>query len=118
MTRLQSTPVLRGTYTPPALRPGDRADCLVRDFMMVLTTWSAAPIPWPRGCRPVQSPGGPSLIVDEELARAVRQESAAAVAYWGGMTVATGIKWRKALGVNRKNNEGTQILIRAATTKA
>ena len=118
MSKPSSIPVLGGTYTPPALRRGDRTDCLVRDCMVVVTTWSDAPISWPRGCPAVQSPGGPSLIVDEELARAVRQESAAAIAYWWGVSMFTVIKWRKALGVNRRNNEGSQVLIRAATTKA
>jgi hypothetical protein len=118
MTKRQSTPVLRGTYTPPALRRGDRTDCLVRDGMLVVSAWSDAPISWPRGCPPRQSPGSPSLIVDEELARAVRQESAAAIRYWWGVSNVTAIKWRKALGANRRNNEGSQVLIRDATTKA
>ena len=118
MTKPQSIPVLRGTYIPPALRRGDRTDCLVRDCMMVVTTWSDAPISWPCG-RPAGRRGGPlRLIVDEELARAVRQESAAAICYWWGVSNVTVGKWRKALGVNRRNNEGSQVLIRAATTKA
>jgi hypothetical protein len=61
------TPVLRGTYTPPVLRPGDLVESLVRDGVLVVSSWSDAPISWPRGCPPVQSPGSPSLIVDEEL---------------------------------------------------
>jgi hypothetical protein len=56
--------------------------------------------------------------VEEKLARAVRKESAAAVAYWWGVSFPTVIKWRNALGVNRKNNEGSQTLIHAATAKA
>jgi hypothetical protein len=118
MPRRKSRPVLRGTYAQPALRHGDRTDCLVRDCTMVVTTWSDAPISWPRGCPAVQSPGSPGLIVDEELARAVRQESAAAIRYWWGVSNVTVSRWRKALGVNRKNNEGSQVLIRAATTTA
>jgi hypothetical protein len=118
MTKRRSPPLLRGSYTPPALRRGDRADCLVRDRTLVVSSWSDAPIPWPRGCPPVQSPGSASLIVDEELARAVRQESAAAIRYWWGVSNRTVAKWRKALGVDRGNNEGSRTLIRAATTKA
>jgi hypothetical protein len=117
MTKPQSIPVLRGTYTAPALRRGDRTDCLVRDCMMVVTTWSDAPISWPRG-RPALSSGGASLIVDEELARAVRHESAAAIHYWWRVNTFTICRWRKVLGVTRRNNEGSQILIRIATEKA
>jgi hypothetical protein len=111
-------PLLRGTYTPPVLRRGDRADCLVRDGMLVVSSWSDAPISWPRGCPPRKSPGSASLIVDEELARAVRQESAAAIRYFWGVSNVTVSRWRRALGVNRKNNVGSRALIRAATTKA
>jgi hypothetical protein len=118
MAKRGSRPVLRGTYTPPALRRGDRADCLVRDRMLVVSSWSDAPISWPRGCPPVQSPGSASLIVDEELARAVRQESAVAIRYWWGVSNVTVSRWRRALGVNRRNNEGSHTLIRAAMTKA
>jgi hypothetical protein len=118
MTRRRSRPVLRGSYTPPDLQRGDQTGCLVRDCTLVVSSWSDAPISWPRGCPAVQSPGSASLIVDEELARAVRHESAAALRYWWGVSNKTVAKWRKALGVNRRNNEGSQVLICAATTKA
>lgn len=117
MTPSQTPPILRGTYTAPALRRGDRADCLYRDCLMVVTHWSDAPIPWPVG-RQMESRGRSCIIVDEELVRAVRQESAAAVAYWWGVSGPTVAKWRKAFDVNRKNNAGTQVLVRAATHKA
>jgi hypothetical protein len=118
MPKRRSLPALRGTYEPPKLRLGQLTDCLVRDETLVVSSWSEAPISWPRGCRPVQSPGSPSLIVDEELARAVREESAAAIRYWWGVSNRTVCKWRKALGVDRRNNEGSQALIHAATTRA
>jgi hypothetical protein len=55
--------------------------------MVIVTRWSDAPISWPRGDAPSEKRGGgPGLIVDDELARAVRTESAEAVAYfwaWG-----------------------------------
>jgi hypothetical protein len=86
--------------------------------MLVVSSWSDAPISWPRGCPPRQSPGSASFIVDEELARAVRQESAAAIRYWWGVSNVTVSRWRRALGVTRRNNEGSQTLIHAAITKA
>jgi hypothetical protein len=52
--------------------------------------------------------------VTEELARAVRTESAAAVCYWWGVSEGVVWRWRKALGVTRTNNEGTRQLIQAA----
>jgi hypothetical protein len=43
-------------YTPPALRRGDRATCLVGDCDVVITSWTDARISWPR-CRAVESRG-------------------------------------------------------------
>jgi hypothetical protein len=42
--------LLSGPYTPPALKRGDRSTCLYRDADVVITSWTAAPISWPR-CR-------------------------------------------------------------------
>jgi hypothetical protein len=71
--------LLHGPYRSPRLRKGDRTSCLFQDCDVVVTGWTDARIPWPR-CRPVDVPRThPSLPVDDELARAVRQESAAAV---------------------------------------
>jgi hypothetical protein len=56
----------------------------------------------------------PSLLVDDELARAVRQESAAAVRYWWGVSVGVLWRWRRALGVTRTNNEGSRRRMQAA----
>lgn len=118
MTRRRAIPALRGKYRAPALRRGDYTYSLVREELLRVSSWSNAPISWPRGCPVVQSPGSPSLIVDEELARAVREESAAAIRYWWGVSNVTVMRWRQALGVDRKNNAGSQVLIRAATTRA
>jgi hypothetical protein len=106
--------LLRGPYRPPRLRKGDRAFCLFRDCDVVVTGWTDAPISWPR-CRPVDVPRShPSLLVDDELARVVRQESAAAVRHWWGVSVGVVWRWRRALGVTRTNNEGRRRRIRAA----
>jgi hypothetical protein len=71
--------MLFGPYHAPALRRGQRATCLFLDCDVIVTGWMDARISWPR-CRPVDVPRmHPSLLVDEELARAIRYESAAAV---------------------------------------
>ncbi len=109
--------LLFGPYNPPPLRRGDRATCLFRDCEVVITSWTDAPIPWPR-CRAVHHRrGGPGLLVDEELARAIRHESAAAVMHWWGVGVRVVWQWRKALGVGRTDNEGTPRLIQGSAEK-
>ena len=98
--------LLFGPYKAPALRRGDRATCLLRDCTVVITSWSSARIPWPR-CRALDGTGGGSgLLLDEELARAVRHESAAAVMYWWGASKGAVERWRRVLGVGRTDNEG------------
>jgi hypothetical protein len=58
------------------------------------------------------------LLVEEVLARAVRKESAAAVQHWWGVSRSTVMKWRKALGADRRNNPGSRRLVRAAVEAA
>jgi hypothetical protein len=101
-------------YKAPRLRRGDLAFCLYRNCKVIITGWTDARIHWPR-CRALDSPGGGSgLLVDEVLARAVRHEAAAAIRYWWGASAAVVRNWRKALDVTRTDNEGSQRLIRAA----
>jgi hypothetical protein len=84
--------LLHSPYKAPRLRKGDQAACLFRDCEVIVTGWTAARIAWPR-CRPLDVPRThPSLLVDEELARAVRTESAAAVRFWWGVSVA--VVWK------------------------
>src|SRR4029077_4985653 len=59
--------LLAGPYTPPPLRRGDRATCLFRDADVTVTSWTSAPIPWPRCCRPGTHGGVSGLLVTEEL---------------------------------------------------
>src|SRR5262249_8124691 len=61
--------------------------------------------------------GGSGLLVDDELARAVRNESAAAVMSWWTASQRAGYHWRRALGVTRTHNTGTKRLQRAAAAK-
>ena len=106
--------LLFGPYRPPSLRVGDRASCLVRDCDVIVTSWTAARISWPR-CRGLDSGGGGSgLLVDEELARAIRNESAGAIGYWWGVGGKAVARWRRLLGVTLTNNPESYRLIHAA----
>jgi hypothetical protein len=114
MTDRERVKLLFCPYKAPPFKRGDRAVCLFRDCFVVVTGWAAAPIPWPR-CRALDSPGGGSgLLVDEELASAVRHESAAAVMHWWRASATAVRNWRKALSVTRADNEGTARLMLAA----
>src|SRR5262245_35178399 len=106
--------LLFGPYKAPHLRRGDRAWCLHRDCLVLVTGWSDGRTPGPR-CRALHCRRSPSgLLVDGELARAVRHESCAAVAHWWGIHPTTVIKWRRSLEVTRTNNEGTHRLVLGA----
>src|SRR5262245_10036279 len=105
------TTLLFGPYTPPPLKVGDRLFCHYRDAEVVVYDWSTAPAPWPL-CYQVGSGGaGKGILVDDELARAIRHESAAAVQHWWGVCQTTVCKWRAALGVWRVDAEGSRRLI-------
>ena len=103
--------LLHGPYRAPPLRREDRATCLYRGCDVVITSWTAARISWPR-CRVVGSMGGLGLVVDEELLRAIRTESAAAIQHWWGVGATTVWAWRKAFGVRQWGTEGTVHLHR------
>jgi hypothetical protein len=101
--------LLHGPYRTRRLRRGDRAQCLYRDKLVIVTGLSAGRIPWPL-CKP---PGRahPGLLVEDELARAIRCESVLALRYWWGVSPSVGHKWRRPLGVGR-HNEGSLRLYR------
>jgi hypothetical protein len=105
--------LLHGPYRAPSLKRGDRADCHLRGTAKI-TSWTSARIAWPR-CLPLNSKGHPALLLDDELARAVRTEAAAAVCYWWGVSHGAVERWRKALDVTRTNNPRTHELMLEAS---
>jgi hypothetical protein len=96
---------LLGKYRAPRFRIGQRVRCAVRGEM-IITSITDAPIPWPVGRR---GPGRHSLIVYEDLAKALRRESNQAISHWWGVDPQTVTKWRRALGVDAIT-EGTNRL--------
>ncbi len=106
--------LLFGPYRPPALRRGDRVTCLDRDGDVVITGWKDAPIGWPL-CRPLDNRRcQPSVLVEDELVRAIRHESASALHYWWGACFSVVHRWRRNQNVGFMDSEGSRRLIRAA----
>jgi len=101
------TKLLAGPYRPARLRKGARAFCYYRDTDIAITSWTNGRIPWPRGRALDLITGMPSYLVDEEMVRAIRNESAVALRHWFGVSSTLIVKWRAALGVTRLNNPGT-----------
>jgi hypothetical protein len=99
--------LLHGPYRAPRLRVGDWAICLFRDCLVVVTGWTDGRISWPRAL-PVGERGHPSILVNEELARAVRLESAAAVRFWWGVSGLVIWKWRRLSFINISARGGRQ----------
>ncbi|HJT77953.1 MAG TPA: hypothetical protein VJ739_12190 [Gemmataceae bacterium] len=114
MRDVDRTKLLFGPYQAPPLKNGARTFCLYRQQAVIVTTWSDARIPWPRCYLAEGRARAHGLLVDEELARAIRHESAAAVGHWWGVSRNTVRRWRGALGVGHTDNEGTHRLVRVA----
>jgi hypothetical protein len=98
---------LLDTYRTPRFRYGRQVFCELRGWVTVVGL-TEAPIPWPVG----KGRRMKTLILYGDLARAVRRESAVAVAHAWGVTAQTVTKWRRALGVPLAT-EGTSRLHRA-----
>src|SRR5262249_27961667 len=114
MTPDERLKLLFGPYTAPPLKRGNRAFCLYRNRAVLIGTWSDAPIPWPRCYLADRRACAFGVLVDEELARALRHESAAAIGYWGGVSRNTVRRWRGALGIRRMDPEGSRRLMLGA----
>jgi hypothetical protein len=91
---MPTLPALLGTYTPPPVRAGARLYCRLRRAWCRVSSWTDAPIPWPRGVQ-IGIRSGPALIVTRDLERAVRTESAEALKHWFGVSTHTAWKWRR-----------------------
>lgn len=113
---MNATNLIAGPYHPPPLRKGDRAVCLYRDSDVIITSWSGARIPWPR-CRVRGQRGGSGLLVNDELARAVRTESVLAICHWFGVSGVAVWSWRRALGIGQWGTEGSRRLHAEASEK-
>ena len=101
--------LVQGPYRAPAVRRGDRTTCLYRDAEVCITSWTDARISWPR-CQRVGRRGGSGVLVEEELLRAIRTESSAALQYWFGVSQFTVWIWRRKFGVTRWGTEGSRRL--------
>jgi hypothetical protein len=119
MPRRRPAPTLIGAlYGQPALRVGDVATCLYRDCDVRISCWTDAPISWPR-CSAFGRPGGGSgLLVNEELLRAIRTESALALQHYWGVSDGTVTRWRRAFGVEQWGTQGSRLLLDATIEKA
>jgi hypothetical protein len=113
--KMERPQLVAGPYRRPPLRRGDRTTCLYRQCEVAITGRSKGRISWPR-CQALNGRGESGLLVDAELARAVRTESAVAIGFWWGVNASIVALWRRAFGVGRSNSEGSRRLIAAANT--
>jgi hypothetical protein len=100
---------LLGRYRTPRFRLGQWVRCLIRGEVEVAGVHDG-PIPWPV-CKTSRRH---AIIVYADLARAIRRESAIAVAHWWGVRQLQVWVWRKALGVGA-TTKGTSKLRSAYT---
>jgi hypothetical protein len=77
----------------------------------VIYDWTTAPMAWPLCYHADTRAFGKGILLEDELARAVRHESSVAIMHWWGVCSSTVVKWRRALGVERKT-EGMRRLVR------
>jgi hypothetical protein len=72
--------------------------CLYRGAWCKVTSWTDAPISWPR-VLPAGGRSHPGLLVTTELRRAIRTESAEALKHWFGISTLVAWKLRRRAGV-------------------
>jgi len=89
--------LIGGPYQVPACEVGTSLTCR-RFGRQAVGGFTAAPIPWPYAAR---QGGKPPLILCGDLVKAIRTETAAAVAYHWGVSRWTVHHWRRVLGVGR-----------------
>ena len=100
MPRKPKPPTLiGGSYIAPACEPGSTLVCSLKGRQRV-GGLTEAPIPWPYSAERAGG-SGRSLIVCDDLIKAVQVESVQAICHhWGVGRKVVG-EWRKALGVGR-----------------
>jgi len=113
---MPTVPVLLDTYNPPAVRAGQHLFCRVRDKWCRVTSFTDAPISWPRG-QPIKQRGGGGVVVNATLERAIRTESAESLRYFFGVTVGVVWRWRKAFGIPRAGTPGSAARIAESSAK-
>ena len=91
-------PVLRfGPYHPPRVQVGDEIVCELYGLSIV-ADWTDAPISWPRR-KPERRAGRRTIILCGDLIRALRIESAPAIAAHWGISKPAIVRWRRMLDI-------------------
>lgn len=99
-----TTTLLYGPYASPRVSVGDFISCEIRGLQKV-KTFTDAPIP-----QPIKAGRGCAILVCGDLVRALRVESASAVAHWWAVSTHRVSIWRRELGIDRVT-EGTRELL-------
>lgn len=113
---MSDPPPLIGTYAPPPVRVGDVVRCRYRRARCRVTSWTDAPVSWPR-CNQLRVRGGAGLWVNDDLVRAVRTESAAAIRHHFGVSAGVVWRWRRRFvpGAGHVRTAGDRVAHRRAS---
>lgn len=110
LTHPSRTALRFGPYEPPAVDVGDWIADEIYGLVQVGGWTEGGRISWPYR----KSAGYRTPILCGALVEAVGKESAASIGYWWGVSDSTVAKWRRTLGVNGRNNPGSQLSYKAA----